>query len=181
MASTGAVFPGSAASIDRAGSTAWATPTNVSADDGNNATSTVPTDYLTTYNYGFGSLIPDGATINGVTVVVEMSETGAAGSNYVLQLNSTSTPTLIGDPTGSIAVSGGPDVSTSGSSSDTWNAALTRTIVAGIEFGVTLWSTDTINGLQCDYITITVEYTVPVSFLPYHSKASLRRNTLLRM
>jgi len=159
MATTGNVFPTAGATVDRAGSTLWTNPGNVVSDNATNATSTVPTDYLVTSGYGF--TIPLTATILGVTVRIEMTETGSGSSSYIPQLHSATTPTLIGAAKSAISITNGPVVSTSGSATDLWSAALTPAIVNAAGFGVTIWSTDTINALQCDYVTIAIEYSVP--------------------
>jgi len=159
MATTGNVFPTAGATVDRAGSTLWTNPGNVVSDNATNATSTVPTDYLVTSGYGF--TIPLDATILGVTVRIEMSETGSGSSNYIPQLHSNTTPTLIGAAKSAITITTGPTISTSGSATDLWSAALTPAIVNAAGFGVSIWSTDTINGLQCDFVTIAIEYSVP--------------------
>lgn len=158
MASTGNVFPTSGTSVDRAGATAWTNPGNVVSDNTTDTTSAVPTDYLVCT--GFGFTIPIGSTINGVTVRVEASETGTGSSNYIPQLISAATPTLIGSAKSAVTVNGTTKViSTNGSTSDVWGASLTPDIVNAAGFGVALWSTDTTNTLLIDYVTIAIEYT----------------------
>jgi len=157
MANTGNVFPTVGATVDRAGSTLWTNPGNVVSDNATNATSTVPTDYLVTSGYGFA--IPAGAVIRGVTVRIEMAETGTGSSNYIPQLHSNTTPTLIGAAKSAITITTGPTISTSGGIGDLWSATLTPAIVNAAGFGVSIWSTDTINALQCDFVTIAIEYT----------------------
>jgi len=160
MASTGNVFPTVGATVDRAGSTAWTSPGNVVSDNATDATAVVPTDYLVTSAYGFA--IPATATILGVTVRVEASETGTGSSNYVPQLHSDTTPTLIGSAKGAVAVSGSVKViSTNGGATDLWGAALTPAIVNAAGFGVSIWSTDTTNTLAIDFVTIDVAYSLP--------------------
>jgi hypothetical protein len=157
VASTGNIFPGAAVNVDRSGNTAWGTPGNATADDGADTTAAVPTDYLVTSSYGF--TIPDGATILGVTVRVEASETGSGSSNYIPQLQSDTTPTLIGAAKSAVTVSGSTKViSTNGGVTDTWSATLTPAIVNAAGFGVSIWSTDTTNTLAVDFITIAIEY-----------------------
>ncbi len=160
MASTGDFFPSSGTSVDRAGSTAWTNPGNVVSNNTTDTTAAVPTDYLVCTNFTFS--VPTGATILGVTVKVEASETGSGTTDYIPQLISDATPTLIGSAKGAVAVSGtGKVVSTNGSASDVWGATLTPAIVNGTGFGVAIWSTDTTNTLEIDYVTMAVEYTGP--------------------
>lgn len=163
MASTGNVFPTVGANVDRASSTAWTNPGNVVSDDATDTTVVVPSDYLVTSGYDF-SVIPDGSTILGITVRVEASETGSGTSTYIPQLHSDTTPTLIGSAKTAVTVSGATKViSTNGSTSDTWGASLTAAIVKNSGFGVSIWSTDTVNTLAIDFVTIAVEYVAPAT------------------
>ncbi len=162
MASTGNTLPTVAASVDRAGSTAWTSPGNVVSDNATDTTSAVPTDYLVTSGYGF--TIPGGSTISGVTVRVEASETGTGASSYIPQLHSATTPTLIGSAKSAVTVTGATKViSSNGGTSDVWGATLTPDIVNNSGFGVSIWSTDTTNTLAIDYVTIAIEYTTPAA------------------
>lgn len=157
MASTGNVFPTVGANVDRAGNTAWLTPENVVSDNAVDTTVVVPSDYLVTSGYGF--TIPTNSTILGVTVRVEASETGTGGSNYIPQLHSNTTPTLIGSAKSAVSVSGATKaISTSGGVADLWSATLTPAIVNDSGFGVSLWSDDTTNTLLVDFVTIAIEY-----------------------
>lgn len=158
MPGTGNIFPGTGASVDRAGSTAWTNPGNVVSDNATDTTSAVPTDYLVCSNFDFSS-VPDDAIIAGITVRVEASETGTGSSNYIPRLISDTTPTLIGSAKGAVTVSGTTKViSTNGGITDLWGATLTPAIVKNSGFGVAIWSTDTTNTLAIDYVTIAVEY-----------------------
>jgi hypothetical protein len=161
MASTGNVFPTAAASVDRAGSAAWNNPTNVFSDNATSATQAVAgvADYLVTSGYGFS--IPTNATIIGVTVRVEASETGSGSATYTPQLHSNTTPTLIGSAKSPVTVTTGPTISTNGSATDLWGATLTPAIVNDAGFGVSIWSVDTNNTLSIDYVTIAIEYSLP--------------------
>lgn len=160
--STGDVIAGTGTSQDRSGATAWTNPSYITADDTNYATATVPTDYLIASNFNF-SAIPDGSTINGITVKVNASESGTGSSNYVPQLiNGAATPTLIGSAKGAVTVNGTTKVTSSnGGSADVWGATLTAAIVKSSDFGVAIWSTDTVNTLSIDWISIDVNYTPP--------------------
>lgn len=158
MVATAAKLPGTGANVDRAGATDWTTPGNVTADDASTASAAVPTDYLVCSNFGF--TVPTTATVLGVTVAVEAHETGSGTSTYIPQLFSDTTPTLIGSAKSAVGVSGTtPTVSTNGGAADNWGATLTPAIVNSSGFGVAIWSTDTVNTLLIDYVTITIEYT----------------------
>jgi hypothetical protein len=176
--STGNVFPTAGASVDRAGSTAWTNPGNVVSDNASGATTTVPTDYLVTSAYGFA--IPATCRILGVTVRVEVTEAGSGSSSFVPQLHSATTPTLIGAAKSAVTVTTGPTVYTSGGVADLWSATLTPAIVNNAGFGVSIWSTDTINTLDVDYITIAIEYGEEAPWLTGQETFRKRRNTTNR-
>lgn len=158
MPTTGNVFPTAGANVDRAGNTAWSNPGNVVSDNGSDTTVAVPSDYLVCS--GFGFTIPPNAQILGVTVRVEASESGTGDSNYIAQLISNTTPTLIGSAKSPVTVNGTTKViSSNGGPTDLWGAALTPAIVNAAGFGVALWSTDSTNTLAIDFVTIAIEYT----------------------
>ena len=158
MSSTGNKFPATGASVDRASATAWTTPGNVVSDNATDTTAAVPTDYLVCSNFTLD--VPTGATILGVIVRVEASETGTGSSNYIPQLISDTTPTLIGAAKSAVTVSGTTKViSTNGSATDLWSATLDPATVNAAGFGVAIWSTDTTNTLAIDFVTINVHFT----------------------
>jgi hypothetical protein len=173
--STGNIFPTVGATVDRAGNTAWTNPGNVVSDNGSGATATVPTDYLVTSAYGFA--IPATCRILGVTVRVEATETGSGSSSYIPQLHSATTPTLIGSAKSAVTVTNGPTVSSNGGVADLWSATLTPAIVNAAGFGVSIWSTDTINALDIDYVTIAIEYGEEAPWLTGRETFLRRRNT----
>lgn len=157
MPTTANTFPTAAINVDRAGNTAWTNPGNVVSDNATDATVVVPSDYLVTSAYGFA--IPALARIFGVTVRIEASETGGGNSNYIPQLHSDTTPTLIGTAKAAITINGTTKViSTSGGPFDPWDAELTPAIVNAVGFGVSIWSTDTTNTLAIDFVTIAITY-----------------------
>jgi hypothetical protein len=177
--STGNVFPTAGANVDRGGSSnVWTGPGNVTSDNGTGATVTVPTDYLVTSAYGFA--IPATCRILGVTVRVEATETGSGSSSYIPQLHSATTPTLIGSAKSAVTVTNGPTVSSNGGVADLWSATLTPAIVNAAGFGVSLWSTDTINALDIDYVTIAIEYGEEAPWLTGQETFRKRRNTTNR-
>jgi hypothetical protein len=158
MATTSARFPGSAINVARGGTNAWTNPGNATADDATDTTGAVPTDYLVCSNFGFTVRTP--IRILGVRVAVEASETGSGTSDYMVQLISDTTPTLIGNAKGPTTVSGTSKVvSTNGSITDTWGATLNSALINSSGFGCAIWSTDTVNTLAIDYVTIQIEFT----------------------
>jgi hypothetical protein len=161
VASTGNVFPTVGANVDRAGNAAWTSPGNVVSDNATDATGVVPTDYLVTSAYGFA--VPSTAVILGVTVRVEVGESGGGSSFFEAQLHSATTPTLVGSNKTSGTVNGTTKVvETLGGAADLWGATLTPAIVNAAGFGVSIWSTDTTNTLSIDFVTIAIEYAIPL-------------------
>jgi hypothetical protein len=53
VSSTGATFPTSGTTQDRASATAWTNPGFITADDSSFTTAAVPTDYLIATAFGF--------------------------------------------------------------------------------------------------------------------------------
>src|SRR5262245_51084466 len=75
MASQGPNNPGTLADDSGTGTTAWSNPTNAASSNDSYATATSggsTTHYLKATNFGLP--IPAGATINGITVEIERSE-----------------------------------------------------------------------------------------------------------
>jgi len=159
MANTGNTFPTVGATVARAANTDWTSPGNVVSDNATDTTAAAPTDYLVCS--GFGFTIPATAKIVGVILNVEAGESGGGNSNYIPQLISATTPTLIGTAKAAITVNNTTKVvSTSGGSGDLWDALqLTPTIVNDAGFGVAIWSDDTGNTLAIDYVTLDIYYT----------------------
>jgi hypothetical protein len=163
MANTGNVFVGTGESVDKGlGESTWGTPGNIVSDNGSDATITSGSsgsDYLVGRNCGFS--IPTGATINGVLVRVEASES-AGGSEALLAQLQDATAALVGTNktnTNEGNITGtAKAVYTFGSTSDVWGASLTPAIVNDPDFGVRLWFA-TSHTMQIDYVTIAIEYT----------------------
>ena len=165
MATTGQLFPASGSSVDRGGATDWVNPGNITGSAGSDATSDpTPTDYL--LGTTFSAAVPSGAVIDGVTVRVSATESGPGTTDFVAQLISDGTPTLIGSSKGPTALGSNPHVL--GGSSDVWGATLSDTIVNASGFGIAIWSTDADgdNELQIDYVTIEIHYTLGDGYDP---------------
>ena len=87
MADTGWVIAGAGDSINTAGAP-WNTPNNCTVDDGTDTTCSVLTtqgDDLKAYT--FGSLVPAGATINGIEVRFQTREISATASTNISYIN----------------------------------------------------------------------------------------------
>ena len=165
MPNTGNVFAGTGESVDRAGLTAWTSPTAIVSDNATDATcNATGSDYLVARNFDF-STIPNDATIAGVLVRVEASEHSAGTEALLAQLQD-ETATLAGASKAQAnegAISGtAKAVYTYGSTSDVWSATLTPAIVKDADFGVRFWFT-TAHDVRIDYVTMAIEYTVPMT------------------
>ncbi len=176
-ASTGAVYPtlGTTASEAPWSDNNWTTPTNIYSDDGATANVTATTfdspdqtRVLKATGFDFSS-IPDGSTINGITVSVNTWYRSGQGSGSLdlcqlldesrakVGTNNCATPTaLTTDDT---------TVITKGGTSDTWGNSLTTSWLKDPDFGVALGilATAANADVDIDYVTIDVDYTLPVS------------------
>jgi hypothetical protein len=160
MASTGNLFPGTGANNAGIGATAWTSPTNITADDGSNASCNAPasSQYLVASNFNFSS-IPANATIRGVTVRLEASESGAGSVTVNAQLQDAS-GALFGSSKSTAVSTTTMTVYTYGASNDLWGATLTRAIVTDPDFGVRFWFT-TVDSALVDYVTMAIEWDIP--------------------
>lgn len=174
-ASLGPNSPGTAADDSTVGSLTWVNPNNSKISDNIYSTvnstggSTITTHYLKTTNYGFS--VPIGATINGITVLIERKGTtnGGAG-NFVKD-----SAVRIVKSDGSIGTTNKADTTTQwpltdtnasyGNSSDLWGESWTPSDINNANFGVVLSAAltppDTTQTASIDYMSITITYTLP--------------------
>lgn len=151
------------------GSATWASPGNITADDGSIATASLTSGagsastYLVASNFGFS--IPAGATIDGVFCEAEVRARNAADDAYF------STQLLCGSGTGgssngtmaSDLIAATYTVYTNGSSTDKWLIAseLTPTNINdsafAFRFYVAMQAIE--QDIQVDFVRITVYYT----------------------
>jgi len=173
----------------------WITPSNAAVDDGTLTTATFITEddgfpngqnythYLNATNFGF--TIPDGARIDGVVVVYEMSKTTTLIGPYentarliiggALKNTNKADATTPGEWTG---------LKTYGSSTDTWGESLTSAIVNASDFGTgaragqaSLGANVIASTASVDVISITVYYTIippPITISPFTDVSSTR-------
>lgn len=170
MATSGPRYPATVATeIGPSGDNDWVTPGNVSANDGSEASITAASydnlDHsyrLKATNFGFDADIPDGATINGITVEIEQRalSLSMAQDQEVRLYDSTST--LVGDD--KKAAGGWPDITTIavyGGAADMWNSGLDAADIRSANFGVAHIVAATANNADIfiDFIRVTVDYT----------------------
>lgn len=171
MATVGPVFPTAASAVNAAPeSIAWAgAVTNVFSDNGVEATVTAATfdadaisQQLRAVTFDFSS-IPDGSTIDGITVAIERRFiVGGAVDNRV-QLQ-TAGGSFVGDNKASAtAWPSTVGIATYGGAADTWNAGLTAAQVKTSTFGVVLSvkATAANTDIGVDFIRMTIDYTAP--------------------
>lgn len=173
MATTGQVYPTSAVTSAESPwlDEDWATPGNVTSDDGNTANITGPqydngdqSYVLKAQGFDF-SAIPDGATIVGVTARINAWYSAGGGSLDLAQLLNTSgakvgtnlcvTPVTL--------TTSDTTVITRGGAANLWGNALTAAWVKDPDFGIALGIQATANNADVflDYVTLEIEYTPP--------------------
>lgn len=160
MANTGNIFPGTGENNAGIGATAWTSPGNVVSDNTTDATcnAAASSQYLVARNFNFAT-VPTNATIDGITVRIEASEssTGSETLNARLQDEGAA---LVGN-TKTASINGtGKTVYTYGATNDVWAASPTGNKVHDADWGVRFWFT-TAHNIAVDYVTMALEYTVP--------------------
>src|SRR4051794_6708512 len=157
---------GTAVNDSSFGTAAWSNLTNgttsndswITATPATNAT----TQYLEATNFGF--TVPAGATINGVTVKIERSESGSAGDVHDASVKLVKGSTVVGNDKANTALewdAGTDGVATYGSSTDLWGTTLTDSDVNSASFGVAIAAKQlaTAQFVRVDTVTITISYT----------------------
>lgn len=160
MASTGNVFPGTGENNAGIGATAWTSPGNIVSDNTTDATcnAAASSQYLVGRTYAFSS-VPTNATIGGITVRIEASESSTGSETLNARLQD-ATATLVGN-TKTASINGtGKTVYTYGATNDLWGATLNGNTIHDADFGVRFWFT-TAHNIAVDFVTMAVEYTVP--------------------
>lgn len=164
MPNTGNVFCGTGENNNGIGATAWSTPTNLTSDNGSDATcnAAASSQYLVARNFNF-DIITDIAKIFGVLARVEASEHSTGTEPLLAQLQNDA-GTLFGSSKSTSnegSISGTTKaVYTYGSISDLWGLTqetLTAAIVKNANFGVRFWFT-TAHDIRIDYVTLAIEY-----------------------
>lgn len=175
MATSGPNYPsvGESVSSGDANEVTWATPTNIQDADADEAQvvaatfdSPDPTFYL--YGRGYGFTIPDGSTIDGITVEINrrsiIANSGVDTEVRLLDANRA----LIGDNKATATVwPTSLTIATYGGAADTWNTGLSASnllaMVNDADFGVALQAHANIANadIGVSYIRVTITYTAP--------------------
>ncbi len=170
--------PTNCVNVTGIGTQAWNRPARAVASDNSYATAATviggtTSNYLQCTGYNFA--IPTNATINGITVNVERKFGSLLGSAHdtamrlviggAIQVTDRSTATTYTNS----------DVTEAhGGATDLWGAALMPTDVNNTNFGAAFAATGSgiASTISVDYISITVDYTVPVSTRFYMQNAA---------
>lgn len=150
------------ADVAAAGSVAWSTPTNITANDGTYATASVVATQITHYLTALGGSfsVPSNATITGVLAEVEGKANNASPTNLSCRVIKNGTITTAETRTAIVTNSdaymqfGGPN--------ELWGLSLTPEQVNSSNFGIALF-VDTAANTQTysiDHVRIIVFYTI---------------------
>lgn len=165
MASSGPNNPSSASNDSSVGSTLWVNPSLIYANDGSGATSSKFSSLFTYYikATGFGFSIPDGATIDGIEMVMRRQSLPSTANDTkvnIIKGGTISTTNLAS------ATSWGASYNskTYGGPTELWGETWTASDINSANFGVACASQNTAfsKGGHVNYIdniTITVYYT----------------------
>ena len=134
---------------------------NTFADDGTITSFILQSTSAITFS-SFSSLsIPSGATINGITISIEVTSNSFGASPKIKVNNGSSYSSLVSANTWPSSKAWG--VHTFGGSSDLWGLSWTPTTAAAISFEMDFSYMTSGRGFYADYITITVTYTAAAS------------------
>ncbi len=177
---TGAKYPTLGTSVAESpwSDNTWTTPTNIYSDNAATANVTATsfdspdqTYVLKATGFDF-SAIPDGSTINGVSIVINAWYRSGQGSGSLdlcqlldasgakVGTNLCSTPSVLTTNSAAIIVKG--------NSGSLWGNALTAAWVKDPDFGVAIGilATSANADVDVDYVTVEVAYTPPVNNSP---------------
>ena len=169
----GTFYAGSGANDNSAGATAWTSTGSISANDSTYATATnvaanSTSQYLNASNFGFS--IPAGASVTGITVVVDRMGSSTSGGIRDQTVQLLKGGARIGNNKADTTIwptTSGGTTATYGTASDLWGAGWTADDINASNFGVSLrvsnTSTFSTRTASVDYIQVTVSYTAAVT------------------
>lgn len=183
MTTTGPNIAGTGANDTAVGSIAWATPSNITTDDGNEAAASVTagatTHYLKGTNFGFS--IPSGDTIDGILVEIDRrAQTASRITDVTVSIVKGGTVTGDNKAIGTTWPTA-LTYQSYGGAADLWGTTWTDSDINASNFGVVISCTNSSGtvGARVDAIRITITHTTPggaTSPPPYR-----RASTLIRM
>lgn len=164
MASSGPNYPGTGTFIDDPSDTNWTNASNITADDGSNATSATGGETDVLLGTAFGFAIDSGATIDGIVLEIDRGNTaGDPCKDQEVRLTTGGTP--LGDNKADTASDWPTSVTTKtyGGAADTWGRTWTPAEVNASDFGARLLaarsSGKSTATAAVDFFRITVYYT----------------------
>lgn len=167
MASQGPLGCGTGADDAGVGTLSWTNVSNITADDGNNATANSAgsgtTHYLKATNFGF--TIPSGATINGL--VVDWKRHASSGT-----ITDNRIRVIKGGVIGATEEGSGStwntteETDTFGGSAVLWGETWTTADINASNFGFAMSANINANQARVNYVQATVYYTEGASFDP---------------
>lgn len=164
MATRGPNFPNTAANDTTVGTVVWVNATNVTTDDGSNATCTGTADTTKVGNYvkatGFGFSIPEGSKILGI--LVEWKVSNSIGTCTDSSAKLVKGNTILGNENKIVTAWGASAYLSHGSASDLWGLTWVASDINASTFGAVL-APNMVGACNaaCDAVRITVTYTPP--------------------
>jgi len=165
--STSATSPGTLANDNSYGTVAWTNVSNAASSNDSDASVFLEeetSNYLKATNFGFS--IPTDATIVGIEVFVEKSESGpSAGDARTDSVKLVKGGTISGDDRASDDTSEWPSsdtVATFGGSNELWGLSWTDSDINASDFGVVFAVREDGREMDCyvDHISISIHYTL---------------------
>jgi hypothetical protein len=162
--------PATCTSVTGIGTVAWTNPGNAVSTDGNYATAKVNNGIVTNYLLcvGYGFTIPAGATINGITVSVTRSSSGApTGTNDAAVRTVKAGVIGTTDRSTGTTYTNADVVEAHGNAADLWGTTWTPADINNANFGAAFAAVKSgasggSRTISVDDIQIAVDYTVPV-------------------
>jgi len=162
MASTGFTICGTGANNTDVGTEAWASPGNITADDGSNASGAAAAkneqmNYLVGSNFGFA--IPAGSTIDGIEARLQASDVvSQADITHVIIYKDDSTP---GNDleAGTTGVTSTPTNYDYGSSSELWGLTWTPAEINSANFQLRISMNAGLGDPAVDFLAVNIHYT----------------------
>jgi hypothetical protein len=163
--SVGPTIAGTGADDSSLGTFVWNSPGNITADDGSEAQSQATAGGTSTYlrasNFGFS--IPAGATINGITAVIERRSALSTQEAKDQEVKIVKADATKGTTNKAIATVYPTTLTAQsyGGAADLWNETWTSTDINDSDFGFVLMSQrhDASGVMYVDYMSITIDYT----------------------
>jgi hypothetical protein len=155
----------------------WSSPGNITASDNAYATAALTnnlSDYLAATQFGFS--IPASATIDGVLVEIENSETASEATFDRVYLTKNGSSSVGSNRAGGVPIGSSDAYDSFGGASDLWGTSLTPAEVNASTFGVLIAVRDNNAGsttVRIDHVRMTITYTPPTT--PPIALAGFRR------